>query len=173
MAGSLEFIKSATGSSVSSLDVTNCFSDNYDVYMISISKINGLQSSGNRVLRLRLLDSTSTVIDQTEYDYAVLDLRSYDTYTEQKSTTSTAFDRIMIYGSGDVEGGATIYVYNPYDSSSYTFGTYQSSGLVEASDRGFGTKGIAVHHNAEQITGINFTPNADSFDLTVKVYGVK
>ena len=32
--GNLEFIKSASGSSVSSLSVTDCFSANYDVYKI-------------------------------------------------------------------------------------------------------------------------------------------
>ena len=30
--GNLEFIKSASGTSVSSLSVTDCFSANYDVY---------------------------------------------------------------------------------------------------------------------------------------------
>ena len=34
-------------------------------------------------------------------------------------------------------------------------------------------KGIGVHKSAEQITGVNFFPNADTFDLTVNVYGVK
>ena len=36
MATNLEFIKSATGTSVTSLDVTDCFSADYDVYKVTL-----------------------------------------------------------------------------------------------------------------------------------------
>lgn len=173
MAGNLEFIKSETGTSVSSLDVNDCFSSDYDVYMISISKLNGLQASGNRLLQMRFIDTVPSVISGSEYDWADYNLRSYDAFTENKATSDTEIERILIYGSGDVEGGATIYIYNPYDSSSYTFAQWQASGLIEATDRGYGMKGIGVHKQAEQITGVNFFPNADTIDLTVSIYGVK
>jgi len=43
MATNLEFIKSETGTSVTSLSVTDCFSADYDVYQVLISKLNGLK----------------------------------------------------------------------------------------------------------------------------------
>ena len=49
MAGSLEFIKSASGTSVSTLDVDNCFSDKYDVYKIYVIGVSGSSMSNTRV----------------------------------------------------------------------------------------------------------------------------
>ena len=39
MATNLEFIKSASGTSVSSLTVTDCFNADYDVYKVYITKM--------------------------------------------------------------------------------------------------------------------------------------
>ena len=77
-------------------------------------------------------------------------------------------------GTGDNGGtfGSVIYIFNPYDSSSYTFAKYQSSG-----DIGLGSKTIAVYKVADQVTGLQFKPeNAYSsakFDMDISVYGVK
>ena len=45
MATNFEFIKSASGSSVSSLSLTNCFSEVYDVYKITFDITNSSESS--------------------------------------------------------------------------------------------------------------------------------
>ena len=54
MSTNLQFIKSVSGSSISSLSLTNCFSSNYDVYQLQVNYNNG---SGNNNLSIRLLDS--------------------------------------------------------------------------------------------------------------------
>ena len=81
MAGSLEFIKSASGTSVSTIDVTNCFSNTYDVYAFSIAKI---VSTGSGYINLRFLDSGGTVITTSNYDYANLIMLSYSSFLEQR-----------------------------------------------------------------------------------------
>ena len=67
---------------------------------------------------------------------------------------------------------SSVEVHNPYDSSSYTFVSLQSSG-----DIGLGSKTIAVRTVTDQVTGLQFKPeNAYSsakFDMDVSVYGVK
>ena len=73
MAGSLEFIKSATGSNVASVSVTDCFSAKYDVYMVSITKWNYVNSSV--VAGMRFIDSGGSVISDSEYDHANLQHR--------------------------------------------------------------------------------------------------
>ena len=172
MATNLEFIKSASGSSVSSLSVTDCFSDKYDVYEVYISKVFGKQASGNAVLYMRFLDSGGSVISAAEYDWAMLDLKAYAAFTENKATSDTQIERILIYeitGRGD---GAKIVIANPYDSASYTFTMWQSSFIIGGTN-GFGAKGIGVHKSAEQLSGINFLPSTSTLDLEVSVYGVK
>ena len=55
MATNLEFIKSVSGTSVSSLSVTDCFSADYDVYFISTSKID---TSSAGYVRPRFINSS-------------------------------------------------------------------------------------------------------------------
>ena len=172
MATNLQFIKSASGSSVSSLSVTDCFNANYDVYKISISKID---KSVIGQTRFRFIDSGGSVISDSEYDCAFLYLLSYASFTETRNTNGTYLD--LSYSSTALADGVgiTSYIFNPYNSSSYTFSTAQSSGLYDVGGGGLvGIKQIGVHKVAEQITGINLIPNSGNFDnITVNVYGVK
>jgi len=171
MATNLEFIKSASGSSVSSLSVTDCFSAKYDVYAFFIVK---QDTSANVDTHLRFIDSGGSVISNLEYDTAQLSLISYAAFGEGRATNA---DRIYNVHKGEAvsaeNGGSINYIFNPYDSSSYTFhqtssaGAKLSSGLV-------GNKGIGVHKVAEQITGFNLFPNSGTYVyLEVSVFGVK
>ena len=171
MATNLEFIKSTSGTSVSSLSVTDCFSANYDVYMININSFD--QATSSTYLNMRLLESGGSVISDSEYDFAELQMTTYTSFQENRNTGQTVmFDRLN-FNTNDVTGvGINIYIFNPYDSSSYTFGKFQSIGYISSGAVGF--KGIGVHKSAEQITGLNFfldTGNIDS--ATINVYGVK
>ena len=170
--GNLEFIKSASGTSVSLLDITNCFSDKYGVYYFSLTKIK--RASADNFIFLRFLDSGGTVIDQSEYDYAALELRAYTSFLEVRATNQTKITEIA-YGSSNTSdiGGVSFYVHNPYDSSSYTFVQNQSSSF-RASNGGWGNKMIGVHKSAEQISGVRFIADGANLDtIEVSVYGVK
>jgi len=170
--GNLEFIKSVSGTSVSSLSVTDCFSAKYDVYQVLIAK---LDSTATAYGYLRFIDSGGSVISDLEYDYAQLDLTSYSTPFAQNRSTTAQNKGLLGFagGTGTADmGGFLITVYNPNDSSSYTFYNGQSS--IKASSGLAGSKYIGVHKVAEQITGINILPASGSWDnITVNVYGVK
>jgi len=169
--GNLEFIKSASGTSVSSLSVTDCFSADYDVYqaVIGVSEL----TTGYGWVNLRFLDSSGTEINQTEYDYASLGLLAYSTFIEEKNTSVTYIDRIL-HISTDFTGSNTfINIYNPYDSSSYTFTQSQSNGNLGPSYF-VGNKAIGVHKVAEQLSGIILYPPSGNFaNIDISVYGVK
>jgi len=169
--GNLEFIKSASGTNVRSIDVNDCFSADYDVYKIVIHNIKGYQASGDRLLDMRFIDTVPSVITGAEYDYAVLDLDSGAAFAEQRATNTTLIGRLYIYNTSTALGAIVAYIFNPNDSSSYTFATYQSSGNYAG--RNYGMKGIGVHKQAEQITGVHFITNADNMDINLSVYGVK
>jgi hypothetical protein len=170
MAGSLEFIKSASGTSVSSLSVTDCFSDKYDVYQVLIAKLDSTSTAAYGYLRF--IDSGGSVISDSEYDYAQMDLTAYASFAENRNT---AYDKGLLGyagGTGTADmGGFLTTVYNPNDSSSYTFYNGQSS--MKGASGLAGAKYIGVHKSAEQITGINILPASGSWDnITVNVYGL-
>jgi hypothetical protein len=175
MAGSLEFIKSTTGTSVGTLDVTDCFNANYDVYKIVISKLD------NDVIgrtRYRYIDSGGSVISDAEYDENVLYMISYGSYAEYKTTGGTSLPNIAYQSTNATDGvGIVSYIFNPYDSSSFTQNISQSSGFYDVPGGGLvGIKQIGVHRVEEQITGLHIFPQTTStnFDnITVNVFGVK
>ena len=171
MSTELQFIKSASGSDVSSLDITDIFSANYDVYQINITEY--INSDLSDFLYMRLLDSTGTVISAVEYNWANLNMRSYTTFSENRSASDSAFNNIGYSQSNSFSSTANnIIIYNPYDSSSYTFANWQSALWVA----GFGVSGakaIGVHKSAEQITGVSLIANNSINSIKASVYGVK
>jgi hypothetical protein len=169
MATNLEFIKSASGTSVSSLSVTDCFSDKYDVYYFLYGNVEQTASANHMI---RLIDSSGSVISASEYDWAMLQIDTNATYnytaTSTSSNTSFSFPTRK---DADATGlGISGYFFNPYDSSSYTFYKSQSSLISTYFTM---RKMIGVHEVAEQISGFQVFPQSGTFTLDIQVYGVK
>jgi hypothetical protein len=173
MAGSLEFIKNFNGSSnVSVVDVTNVFSDKYDVYKVVTEMTT---DASFHPVDMRLFDSGGTIINQAEYDYAFIELRSSTTFGIGQNTGQTQILRPMRTGSGAAAvGNNVLYFFNPYNSSSYTFLNMQVSAYSTGTPQSGGQKGIAVHKSAETITGFRYFVTSDNITShNVSVYGVK
>ena len=171
MATNLQFIKSASGSSVSSLSVTDCFSDKYDVYKIIVPNYENTTGTNNS--QMRLIDSGSSTITAAEYDNATLILDSATTFSETGTTSNTVIRYFPVTNASyNVGVGTSIYIYNPYDSSSYTFLQWQ--GTAWSGTKMYGYKGISVHKSAEQITRFTVFASGGTMDnFDVSVYGVK
>jgi len=98
--GNLEFIKSASGTSVSSLSVTDCFSDKYDVYEVFIPT-DDLSSTVDT--RFRLLDSGGSEVTATSYDIATLTLRAGASFAQERLTSQDHF-RSLTAGNNTTVG---------------------------------------------------------------------
>ena len=174
MATNLQFIKSVSGTSVTSLSVTDCFSANYDVYYLSITKID--QSSTGTFVYHRLLDSSNVAISDSSYDQAILILESNGAFGQWRTTNQSSGFGIAGYGMRDIEDGMGngAYIFNPYDSSSYTFFTAQSSFILNAGTTMEGYKTISVLKSAEQCNGIQLNAGVGDFtNIKATIYGVK
>ena len=175
MAGNLELISTTTMTDdVQTVNITNVFSDKYDVYMLKGSNMLGKNSTATGV-NLRFINSSDSVLS-SDYDYAQLALKSEASFVENRSTTPTRL--FNVFGSLDDSGqsqGNVAYVFNPYSSSSYTFCLWQSAGFPSGNLRGF--KGIGVLHTTASITGfqveLNESASRFSGNGKVSVYGVK
>ena len=171
MATNLEFIKSASGTSVSSLDVTDCFNANYDVYKVVIPNFE-ISSGSTIYLQMRLLDSSGTVISEYEYDNATQILKSNASFANGSYSANLNYFRYLaqVNSSANVGIGTILYIYNPYNTK-YTYIQYQSSSWIGSAL--YGWKGIGVHKVEEQISGLYFFPTSGNMDFDVSVYGVK
>jgi len=170
--GNLEFIKSASGTSVSSLSVTDCFSAKYDVYFFSFYNVQNSISANHN---FRLIDSGGTPISASEYDWAILqfaaggDTNVYN-YTATNTSSNTSWSFVSRKDTDATGQGVTGYFFNPNDSSSYTFFKSQASFI---STNHTMRKMIGVHKVAEQITGFQIFPDSGTLTLDISVYGVK
>ncbi len=170
--GNLEFIKSQTLDSSNSFSITDIFSDKYDVYKITIT---GLEHSSNRqAINTRVINSGG-IVSTSNYDRAGLRLRSDTTFDELRTTGATSWVETLAEGIGNGGSGSVMYIFNPYDSSSYTFMTCQFSTYYDIRGPGMGMKYIGVYKVAEQITGINIFDNGNIqlYGGKLSVFGVK
>ena len=170
MATNLEFVKEyEVTSAVSELLCTDAFISGYDVYAVLISKADYTVQTYSY---LRLLDSSNNSIGDTEYAYAQIDLSSNSSsFSTAKSDSANAWANIDIAGTDDdMAQGHLFYIYNPEDSSSFTFATGQSSGYTSVA---YGTKWIGVHKSAEVIKGFRYFRGSGNINqLKIQIFGV-
>ena len=168
----LRLINEFSASSVVSLSATDVFTSDFDIYKITSTDWNN--PSANTDLNFRLINSSGSVISASEYDFARINMRSYSGFTEVRGTS----ENFMGYGTYIASGqsysaGQSMHIFNPYNSSSYTFLTIQNSFVFGASGN-LNTKGIAVHKSAEQISGIQFySRSGATVDINIRVYGLR
>ena len=174
MAGFLELISTTTMTDdVQTVNITNVFSDKYDVYMIKGSNMIGKNSTATGA-NLRLINSSDSVLS-SDYDFAQLTLKGEASFGEGKSTTATRLENVFggLDDSGQSQGNVA-YIFNPFSSSLYTFCQWQSSSML-GNLRGH--KGIGVLHTTASITGfqveLNESASRFSGEGKVSVYGVK
>ena len=176
MATELQFINSTSISAgVTTVNVDNVFSDKYDVYYCQVVGVFHDTDVSNGIEGLRFIDSGGSVISASEYAYATLNM-STSGFSESKSTANNYMWIGIITDQLSDSGGASVgfYVFNPYDSSSYTFVTSQAGGKNSSEFRG--SKGIGSHNSAETIRGFQLyeSNGARTFGGgQINVYGVK
>tara|TARA_A100001035_G_scaffold184270_1_gene146825 strand:- start:1096 stop:1620 length:525 start_codon:yes stop_codon:yes gene_type:complete len=174
MSTSLQFVKSAsTSSAVSELKVENCFSDKYDTYKVILQVDSVTQEAGTSI---RLVDSSNNTISASEYDFAYEFMRiGNGSYSSQGYTGESHWNYTM-YNEGTVGGFFVMYIYHPYDSSSYTFAHWQMAThyLASSTSTFMARRAIGVHKVAEQITGIAAIQSSTRLDgAKLSVYGVE
>jgi len=173
----LRLINETNASSVSSVNITDVFSADFDIYKIEIEADD---YNANSLLTLRLINSSGSVISSTDYQNANLYLRTDSGYSEERSTADNVlFAKVLgffSYNSGSRQGGAgTVYIFNPTNTSSYTFALAQASSDAQTSRLG-GVKGIGVLKQTSSITGFQLTQDiytATYGDIKAKVYGLR
>ena len=152
MAGNLELVKVVTTTVTNLINVTDVFTSKYDVYKIVISGLNQNTNVDNEINGLRFIDSGG-VITASDYDYAVLYMPSGSAFSEARNTTaSDIFMGQRADQVGDGSNNTVFYVFNPFDSLSYTFTLSQSASFGSSFNLN-GAKGIGVYHQTSSITG--------------------
>tara|TARA_Y100001963_G_C6779707_1_gene449216 strand:+ start:1137 stop:1664 length:528 start_codon:yes stop_codon:yes gene_type:complete len=158
---------------VSKSDITDCFNSDYKVYRVVASSILG---SNNMRIDIRFISSGGSVVTG-DYDNATLEFKVDSAYNEQRYTSLDYLKNIS-YASADNFGGFEMFVYNPFESTSYTFyGSAGYGGFVgdSGATNNINNKGIGVLKEQSCITGLSILHSNTTSGTTgrIKVYGLR
>jgi len=158
-------------SSVSSVNVTDVFLADFDIYKIVTDEISttGTASTGAKI---RLINSSGSVISASNYDYAYISMLSSGATANVRSTNNTFVEEFFGLGYQSPQtAGSVTYCFNPFSSSSYTFFVNQSvSGSMRA------TKNISVLKQTASMSGFQVLDSTGARPFgsgTIKTYGLR
>ena len=170
MAGSLVLVDSETVSSgVSAVTVTGIDST-YDVYKLIISGLEAATDSSTVQIRVT---KSGTAQTDSEYDKACMQLKAYNTFTNDTGTNATFWDFNQIGTTSGSTFDLTAYLFNFANASEYSFATFEAATSDTTIDFR-GNQGGGVHTVAEANDGVNFfftSGNIESGEF--KLYGLK
>ena len=173
MATNLEFISSinSTTPDVSTVSFDNIFSSQYDNYYLSVT---GFETNSNsEELAFRLIDSSGSALTGSNYDSASLTMATSAGFSEVRDVSQDKWRYAGYSQHYENTGvGVSMFIFNPFNSSSYTFAVLQST---QGHNQYIGRKVIYSYKVAESTRGLVFTNNGN-FDMDIlqaSIYGVK
>lgn len=173
MATSLHFINQTTITSpVSTLDITNVFSEEYKIYKITAT---GITTAGSTTYAaLKLINAAGSVLSDTSYTAAYLSCKTNAGFGEAKNSGIAYWQEFFGDGDESPEGSAGAnYIINPFSDASYTWqtqNTFHSQGGIHRA-----YKGMGVYAQTTSCTGFHIMATELSQDLTggvITTYGV-
>ena len=160
-------------SSVSSVDITDVFSADFDIYQIEVTDFK--RSTATDIwFYLRYINSAGSVVTASNYDYAFLQMRSDSAFGEFRGTNQS-YSIYTIAGSSS--GGAmSMFIFNPYSSSSYTFMLNQHSLLDTTPNANMNGKQINVLKQTSSISGFQLYSSSAGKGVDnakIRTYGLR
>ena len=162
-------------SGVSTVNIEDVFSADFDIYKIVISGMTTVGTTGTSP-DFRFINSSGSVISASDYDYAHLIMRTDASFTEQRATGQAQFYRFQaetVDQAPDSQGHIS-YIFNPFSSSSYSFAIYQS--MTSASALHLAMKGIGVLEQTASMTGFQVIDSNETRPFAggqIKTYGLR
>jgi hypothetical protein len=160
----LRLINETTFSSVSTVNVDNVFSADYDIYKIT-SDVSGQYGL------LRFINSAGSVMTDSTYDTARLNLKLNTTYSETQTSNQTVGIYAFTESGGSGAGGNVLYIFNPFSSSKYTSLIAQTIDISTSTAHRI-AKTIGVHKNTNSMGGFQLNALLNTSG-TLRTYGLR
>jgi len=153
-------------------------SSTYDQYMFIGSNLNR-SGAANTSMGVRFSNNGGSSFHSSNYMYAYCDTITYSGGGPSVgSDGSYSYNRIRIMGSVNATtfaGSFTMYLYNPLDSSHFTYVNGVSTKIYDVTNDPFSTINFAGKYNtAEANDAVQFALESGSFaDGKITMYGIK
>ena len=161
-----QFITTQSASNVTSMQITNCFSAQYSIYEIHLNQI---EFSGGGDLNIRFMTSGGPD-SGANYNAGVSLQRSYGAFADNVRDGATSIGSIG-YDNLLKGGATTIRVFEPFDSSKWTYCMFQNTGNSTSGPPV--RKGIGALEVDSSIVGIEFIGDSSGLNVKASIYGVQ
>lgn len=158
-----------------SVSITDCFSDDYDVYLVNgVDFENNTSSAG---IDFRFLNDADAEITDSTYQSGKLSIFSYASNAASSQANANYIDRIADMESFTTGVPATIqmYVFNPHSASDYTNATLEGNSTNGTNH--ITTKSFISLNQDTRVTGMKFyldnTSSRTFKSGTIDVYGLE
>lgn len=167
----LRKISSSSATSVSNYNVTDIFSNDFNLYQVNITDFKQVATWDGG---MRLINSSGSVVTSSEYTWARLSMRSYGTFIQDKDSNDTEIQYIV--GSTTTSNfnstGGCIWFFTPADNTQYTYIMFENTIWLQGSGIA-GSKGVAVYRVLDKITGFQIFSTGTMDRISTSHYGYR
>jgi hypothetical protein len=159
--------KTTVSSSVSSVNITDVFNSDFDIYKIVTSDI---VTDASISLGIRLINSSGSLVI-TDYKYSFLRMRTSG-FNDVYDSSTTSWPESLGQCSSATSSGVINYIYNPYLSTSPTFYSMQGSFMSGTETRTYRSQGVQTGNIVN--TGFQVFTSSDNITQgIIEVFGVR
>jgi len=164
-------------SNVNGISITDVFSSDFDIYKVTFNDLTN--DTGNANVVLRFINSAGGIVTASNYDYGFIDMGGGIAYAAYVGTDKPSLGNtdawVVSTSTTPNSSSATMYVFNPYSSSNYSFAILQSAGLI-LTNASRTRKAIGVLKQTASMTGFHIYQSTSSVNLTtgtIRTYGLR
>ena len=157
-------LNETTFSSVTTVNVTDVFSADYDIYKITMDE-------GGQYGFLRFINSFGSVMTDSSYDISRHNLILNSSYTDTNATNQSAGIYAFSESSSQVGGGNVITIFNPFQTDTYTM-VIASTVDISTSTNHRVAKAIGVYKNLASMGGFQLNALL-GLSGTLRTYGLR
>ena len=162
--------ETTVSSSVTSVSITDVFTNDFDIYKIVTSDT--VTDFNTSDLDMRFINSSGSVVSSSDYQYAWLRVRADSSFNENNSTGDSDIQVGFGQVNAALSNGVVGYVFNPFSASSYTFYLMQSGNMSGTNFRAI--KQIAFLEQLSSITGVQLVVNGGNLtNAKIRTYGLR
>jgi len=167
--------QTTVSSSVSSINIENVFSADFDIYQIIANGFSTASTTATEVY-LRYINAGGSVLND-DYDFASWYMPA-DTGYSKIYSTNTGDDTKIHYAMGNADqapdvANGILHIFNPFNSSAYTYNTGQQSSHY-SNPRYLSTIGVGRLKQTNTITGFQFVFGQSPVSSgTIRTYGLR
>tara|TARA_R100000742_G_C4182136_1_gene16903 strand:- start:11 stop:526 length:516 start_codon:yes stop_codon:yes gene_type:complete len=160
--------ETTVSSGVASVNITDVFSADFDIYKITFT---GTSASAVSV-ELRLINAGGSVVTASNYDGSHLSMTSHTAFSPSSAGSATFMDNFFGINSNN-DGSAVGYLFNPFSSSTYTYGIFENASH-NSSPQLWAGKGMSILKQTASMTGFQVYPNAANLNSAkIRTYGLR